>query len=163
MVGKLFAVAAVAWLAPAAAQAGWLYQELGSAFDDVKFHVAMGAARDYGLGLRCTGPAGGDVIFATPEDLKDVDPAAINAIGPMLLIRVDDNPPLKLRGEIEAIEDGFRIVADAPDGLFAQVREAKRAVSAAIDMMGQIMHEQKFDVSGSTRAVEQMESACKGP
>lgn len=144
------------------AHAGWLYQELGSAFDEQKTHVAMGMARNYALGLRCTGPADPEVIFVTPEDLGDADLASINMIGTKLLLRVDENPPLKVDGQIEATEQGFRIIAPAPDGLFAQVREAKNGVSAAIEMVGQVMHEQKFDVAGSTKAVQQMESACKG-
>lgn len=143
------------------AEAQWLYQKEESAFGDNHFHGAITGKGPYGFGFRCFG-SDPEIIFMTPETSPGEEKLSlINSITPPeILIRTDDLEVHRLEGQAADTDGTVVFLAPAPAEVMAEVRDARRRVAVAIDFMGETIHETKFNVSGSTRAMAQLMRGC---
>lgn len=153
----------VAGLVAGAAQAQWLHQETGGAFDDNPMQLAATAIGGgaYGLGLRCTSPDDLVVLFITPERIEGGLAEIMTSMSPDLLIRVDDNDPVEVKPSIEGQDgDDLSAIAEIDVALVDEINAATRRVSVAIRLAGDLYHETEFNVRGSTAATATLMEKC---
>lgn len=148
--------------APGAAEAQWVYTSEESAFGNKAVHIAMTVARGgYGFGLRCNGPDL-EALFLTPEKIDGPESVAMmTAMKPAIKVRVDDRAVRDFTAVIDASSDSQMIVrAEIDMDLVEEIRDAKRRVSVAFEVVNSIFHETQFNVRSSTSAAEKLINAC---
>lgn len=151
-------LASAALATPAAAE--WHFQEQGSAFDEKKIRVAIAVRPGYAFAFRCTGKDDLDVAFITPEAVEQDAVETLNAVQPEILVRVDDNEIITIPAVIDTGNTEMVLRGVPPTHLATQVIEASSGVSVAVRVIGQLYHEQEFDVLGSTKSVQDLLKAC---
>lgn len=153
----IIAVALACLSSPAFSQ--WHYQGEESAFGDGGMHVAMTGNGHYVFGIRCeTGEM--TALLVTPEDMSASDAATMQMTFPRLMFRVDKNAPLEFGSTMESYNGKLRLSAEIDRSVADQIAQAKQRVSVAVSALGQLFHEQRFNVAGSTRAVQQLLKGC---
>lgn len=153
----IIAVALACLSSPAFSQ--WHYQGEESAFGDGGMHVALTGNGHYVFGIRCeTGEM--TALLATPEDMTSSEASAMQVTSPLLMLRVDKNEALEFGAALESYNGKLRLSAEIDRNAAEQIGRAKQRVAVALSAMGQLFHEQRFNVAGSTRAVQQMLKGC---
>lgn len=145
------------------ASAQWLHQETGSAFEDTKLQIALVAEGRNAFGLRCSNGTDFEAVFMAPDSMDAEQASLLNALGPELLIRVDDAAPFTLSVQTEMADQNLKMVASSPVELFEQVRDGKSRVSVALRVVGELYHETAFRLNGSTKAVGAVIATCSIP
>ncbi len=143
------------------ANAQWLFQTQENAFEPSKsMHIALTAAGDYALGLRCQN---GEMsaIFITSETIEDV--SVLNALKPELLIRIDQNEIFAFPTLLEARDN--KLTASVTDeekisSVFEEGKKAKKRISVAIKMLAETYHPTNFNVRGSTKSITELQANC---
>ncbi len=159
--GFVVLACATVWGAEPSAAQQWFYSQDDSAFGTGGKYIAVTAnGMGYGFGLRCIG-SGPEVLYTTTDQSLDREQVTqFNTLfSPSILVRVDNGEVMRIKGQFVLIDTGLAVLADAPDDLAPQIRDAKRRISVAIEAID-IMHESKFGVRGSTKAISQWMADC---
>lgn len=159
--GFLGAALVVFLSGPASAQ--WVHNAEGSAFDAATMHMAFTGVGEYGVAIRCTNVGDLEIVLIAPEEIDDATISDVNSLGPEMLIRVDDLPPMKLDAKIGPKDNSIVMIAAAPMELLSQVKDGKKEMSSAFGLMGDVFHEQKYNLIGSTAAIEALITGCGLP
>jgi hypothetical protein len=157
---RLFAFALAMSVALPVAAEPWVYQEHGSVFEDGKTHIALTAAGSYAVGLRCSGPDDITLIFITPEEADPDNVDLLNQVSPKILVRVDQNDPIEIAAQLDVVESGLTMYGAAPPALGDQLVAAGSGVSVAVRLLGELFHETRFGVQGSTATVSKIMDLC---
>lgn len=145
---------------PASAQ--WMHSSSGGAFDGAPLHMAFVSSGAYALGLRCQENTVTSVLMTTPERAERSAVDALNALAPVILLRVDDGAVFEAPAQATLhSEDGTVLVmGEAPDGFGDAVIEAGSTISAALRVAGELFYETAFTAAGSTASVQAMYDGC---
>lgn len=141
--------------------ANWIYSETKSAFADSSVKLAATALGGYALGMRCSKDKR-EAIFITSE--KEFEPDSLklaNGTHPVLLLRVDDLGVVELPGAVVGTNGKMGMIAEVPNEVLMQVKDAKRRVAIAIKLITGTFHETTFAVRGSTKAVGKLIENCQ--
>lgn len=112
-----------------------------------------------GLGFRCQDGTT-EIVYRTPEEADDSKASSFNGLDPKLKLRIDSNPIVDLEVNFDSNNGKLRGVADVDMDLLTQVRDAKRRVAVAIEVLDKLYHEQSLDVAGSTEALKRLILNC---
>lgn len=145
----------------ASTSAQWITQEQGGAFDNDPLQISLTARGNYALGLRCKSNQS-EMLFITKDRSFDRSTAKMaNVTSPKLLIRVDRGEIIRLEGKVDIIDGDAVVVADAGVEVYRSIGAGRKSVEIAIEMIGTLLHETSFGVSGSRAAMNSLISKCK--
>jgi hypothetical protein len=156
------AISAASFLAQPAS-AAWLYQTKESAFDDGTMYIAATAGTQGGFAVRCQGGEMDVVYMIANTDFGAENVEKGNSLGLMKLkLRVDKGEVLTLDAVASVPDNGMLMLkAEINKTQAEQIRDAKKAVAAALTMGGQNFYEGSFSASGSTDVLGKVLSQCR--
>ena len=152
------ACAAMLCAPPAAAQ--WKYQLNESAFTAEGVNIAMTANAGYAFGFRCQGQDMEVLFLTNSNSFTNESLGASSLAPPQLLVRVDDHAVIEMN--ISLVENGGKsgAIGYVEMELANAVRNAKKRIAVALRILGEIQHEEWFDVVDSTIAIDKITAAC---
>lgn len=157
---KIMFAAAILLIGVSGVSAQWHYQAEESAFGTGGVQLAMTGNQNYGFGVRCSG-GNIEAVFLTPDDSFDATTVEMaNVTVPKLMIRFDQEQVMELDSSIVLNEGKAGVIAAVETDFIEAVGEAKSRVSVALKLLGEIYHENNFNVRGSTKAAGQLMDAC---
>jgi len=167
---RLGALAALAFLTGAGnASAQWMTQKDDNPFEKTKSRwVFTAAAPSYGFGFACAGPdlQSAKILFITAEEIDAGSAAVMSQLSPEIAVIIDDGERFDVPASVDTVKiesaSLLRLSASGEDAIkVAQaVGAARRRVSVAVTMVGQVLHPKNFGVSGSKRQIEEAIAAC---
>lgn len=152
---------AAAALGVAPAHSQWVYNSSGGEFDGEALHYAFTGADEYGLGVRCKSKSI-DIIFMTRDrSFEDESKfSVINFMDPKLKFKIDGGSVREISGRLQNGDLGLAFLGELSLADAVSLRDAKKSVAVIISVVGQNFHEAKFQMRGSTDAIEKVISGC---
>lgn len=164
MYKSVFAAAVLSIAMVGGAQAQWAYQGEADAFSDVVLHLAVGAGdgAGYALGFRCSEEEDLTVLFMTPERIESSEATLMSAVGPTLMVRIDDNEIVELKSEVLSLDGKLTVMNDSADvlALSEQAVGASKRIAVTIEMMGERFHTTNISTRGSTSSIRKVLEGC---
>jgi len=159
---KIVVLALGLFLVSSTAQAQWLHQSEDDAFENKTQHISMTMSGMYALGYVCQGNKS-RFVYITPEKYSAELSQTMLVLNPKLLVRVDDADVVKLDVFSEEANNKTKLVTDDEGSvsLAKAVAVAKKRVSVAIEIGGQLFHKTNFGVTGSKEALNKALDGCK--
>ncbi|WP_422018887.1 hypothetical protein [Roseibium sp.] len=140
--------------------AQWLHQKQESAFGSDGLELIITASAGMGFGIRCSSESI-EAVFITKDTSFDDETFLIaNATSPKLLLRIDNEAPLELEGMLWDSEGKAAMTAEVEAEFIDGIANAKRRVSVAVKLLGEVYHETSFSAVGSTKAANKLKAGC---
>lgn len=157
---RFVSVAAIAAFCASAASAQWFHEESGGAFTDTPLQIAGVSVGRYTFGARCTRADDLVLLYITPEQMTSSAARQLTALGPVLLVRVDDDAVLELDAQIDVSGTQAGFVAIPDPELITALAAARGRIAVAARLAGELFHEQEFGVARSGQTLGLLRENC---